>query len=83
MDALRKAGAEVTSLHQVGGGVPDLLVSYRNKWHVIEVKDGSKPPSARMLTDDQRKWMIKQRASVWVVTSPEEALSAVGAPEKR
>ncbi len=83
MDALRKAGAEVTSLHQVGGGVPDLLVSFRNKWHVIEVKDGSKPPSARMLTDDQRKWMIKQRASVWVVTSSGEALDAIGAVQCR
>lgn len=79
MDTLRKAGAEVTSLHQVGGGVPDLLVSYRNKWYLIEVKDGSKPPSARMLTDDQRKWMVKQHASVWVVNSPAEALDAIGA----
>jgi len=79
MDALRQAGAEVTSLHQVGGGVPDLLVSFRNKWYVVEVKDGSKPPSARMLTDDQRKWMVKQHASVWVVNSPAEALDAIGA----
>jgi len=80
MDALRQAGAEVTSLHQVGGGVPDLLVSFRNKWHLLEVKDGSKPPSARMLTDEQRKWMVKQKASVWVVMSPSEALDAIGAP---
>ena len=79
MDALRQAGAEVTSLHQVGGGVPDLLVSFRNKWYVVEVKDGSKPPSARMLTDDQRKWMVKQHALVWVVNSPAEALDAIGA----
>lgn len=76
--ALRKVGAEVTSLHQVGGGVPDLLVSYRNRWWLLEVKDGTKPPSARQLTAEQRKWFARQRADVWVVTSPEEAIETIG-----
>ena len=73
--ALRKIGATVTPLHRVGRGVADLLVSFRQKWFVLEVKDGAKPPSARELTPDERKWIGEQRAPVFVVTSPLEAVN--------
>jgi hypothetical protein len=79
IDALRKAGAAVTDTSGIGGGYPDLTVSYRNQWFLLEVKDGRKPPSARMRTDAQIKWSAKQRANVWVVKSIAEALAAIGA----
>jgi len=72
--ALRAIGAEVTHLHAVGKGVPDLLVSYRGFWFVLEVKDGSKPPSARKLTPDQVAWGKHQNASWFVVDSAAEAV---------
>jgi hypothetical protein len=56
VEAMRKAGATVQSLAAVGQGVPDLLVGYCNRTALIEVKDGSKPPSARQLTPDQQQW---------------------------
>lgn len=68
--AMRKVGAEVTLLHRVGQGVSDLLVSWRQKWFVIECKAKSKDD----LTDDQRTWISKQRAPVVIVTSPLEAV---------
>lgn len=77
--ALEKAGAAVTSLATVGDGVADLLVSYRNRWHVIEVKDGSKPPSARKLRDRQKTWIAKQHATVAVILGVDDALLAIGA----
>jgi hypothetical protein len=77
--ALRAIGAEVTFLHALGHGVADLLVSYRNAWHVLEVKDGAKPPSARELTPDEQEWIAKQRALVAIVNSPEEAVRYVTA----
>lgn len=77
--ALRGVGAEVTDLSRVGGGVPDLLVSYRKQWFLIECKDGKKPPSARSLTADQRAWMYRQNATTHVVNGIDDALKAIGA----
>lgn len=77
--ALRKIGAEVTHIHRLGRGVPDLLVSFRNIWHVLEVKDGAKPPSARALTPDEQAWISRQKALVAIVNSPEEAVRYITA----
>lgn len=56
VSALRDIGAFVQTLHMVGQGVPDLLVIYRGKIHVAEVKDGNKPKSARKLTEAEIEW---------------------------
>ena len=77
VDALRRIGAQVTPLHAVGNGCPDLLVSHRGRWHLIEVKDGAKPPSARLLTDDQAEWHAAARAPVHVVKDVGEAMYVI------
>ena len=79
VEALRAAGASVTDTSAVGDGFPDLVVSYRNVWHLAEVKDGQKSPSRRKLTPEQEIWHAQQRAKVHIVTSPHEALVAIGA----
>lgn len=76
---LRQAGASVQPIHMVGSGTPDLLVGYRGLNFVLEVKDGSKPPSARRLTPDEREWHDAWRGQVWIVETEDEALRAVGA----
>jgi hypothetical protein len=75
VQAMRKLGVVVTPLHMVGNGVADLLASFRGIWYVIEVKDGSKPPSHRKLTPDERLWISRQKAKVHIVTSEAEALA--------
>lgn len=79
VSALRTAGAVVQSLAAIGKGCPDLLVSFRGNLHLLEVKDGNKPPSARKLTPDQVTWHQTWGALVEVVNSPEQALRAIGA----
>lgn len=75
VQALRKAGATVQPLHTIGQGCPDLLCAFRQVNFLLEVKDGSKPPSARKLTPDEARWIGDWRAPVYIVTN---ALEAVG-----
>lgn len=66
---LRKLGAGVTSMARLGGGVSDLLVSFRQRWYVMEVKSDEGE-----LSDDQRRWIGEQRAPVYTVRSLEHAI---------
>lgn len=80
VQALRAIGASVQPLHMVGQGCPDLVAGYLGKTVWLEIKDGSKPPSARTLTPDQREWIAGWRGGqVWVVHSVEQAIEAVTA----
>ena len=75
VDALRACGAVVQSLAAVGNGCPDLLVAYRGHTIIVEIKDGSKPPSARELTPDQLKWHAAWKGGrLALVTDVEGAL---------
>jgi len=78
VDALRKAGCSVTSLAAVGAGCPDLLVGRAGRNFLLEVKDGTKPKSARVLTPAQVEWHRGWAGEVVVVECPEDALWAVG-----
>lgn len=51
--ALRKCGALVCDLSSVGNGCQDLLVCtpHHRRLVLVEIKDGSKSPSRRKLTD--------------------------------
>lgn len=75
--ALRKIGASVTVTSAVGNGFPDLAVGWRGMTTLLELKDGSKPPSARKLTPEQEKWHANWRGQVAVVETVEQAIEAV------
>lgn len=79
VDALRRIGCTVQSLAECGRGVPDLLVGIRGVNFLLEIKDGTLPPSRRLLTDDQVTWHARWRGHVSVVNSVTEALHVVGA----
>ena len=75
--ALRNAGATVEDLSGVGKGCPDLLVGWRGWNFLLEVKDGTKPPSHRALTADQKVWHATWGGQVDVVTSADEAVEVL------
>jgi hypothetical protein len=75
VSAMRDCGAKVLSLAPLGYGIPDLLVlTRRYGLRLVEVKDGSKPPSARALTRKQQEFHADWRV-VSVVTSVDEAVA--------
>jgi Holliday junction resolvase len=76
--ALRQVGASVQSLAATGKGVPDLLVGFRGKNLLLEVKDGGKVKSERKLTPDQVEWHQGWRGHVAVVESVEQAIKVLG-----
>lgn len=75
--AFRKLGCTVKPLHTVGQGYPDLLVGYRHRTHVVEIKDGSKSPSKRKLTHDQQAWRESWRGDYFIVESLHDVESLV------
>lgn len=75
--ALRGIGATVQPLHAVGDGCPDLLVGFRGRNILIEVKDGAKPPSDRRLTTDQVEWHGGWKGQVVTVLDPDAAIAVV------
>lgn len=75
--ALRACGAVVRVVTQ-GDGIPDLLVGYRGYTILIEVKDGSKSPSHRKLTEAEQEFFDKWTGGMLViVNSVEEALDVL------
>lgn len=75
--ALLKIGCRVRSLAPMGQGVPDLLVARSGRLVLLEVKDGSLPPSARKLTRPELDFYNEFFPHVVVVKSAEEAINAM------
>src|SRR5574341_154854 len=55
IETLRKCGWYVYDSSRLGRGFPDLVAAKGERLELIEVKDGSKPLSARRLTPDERE----------------------------
>ena len=80
VDALRRVGAVVLILSQLKNCF-DVLVCYDGKIHMVEIKDGSLPQSARKLTDGEQEFKAKVegvKCVYNVVNSIDEALSLIG-----
>jgi Holliday junction resolvase len=76
--ALRQVGASVLSLANMGRGCPDILVGFRDRNYLIEIKDGSKPPSKRELTNAEAFWYMNWRGTREIAYSVADALRIIG-----
>ena len=76
VEALRKAGASVRSIHRLGQGIPDLLVGYRGANYLLEVKS-----EGGELTPDELQFHETWRGCAAIVYDEREALRAIGAAE--
>lgn len=83
VQALEQAGASVQKLGEPG--VPDLLVSFGDVLHLLEVKNpaakggGKYNTGEGALTDTQTRWWAKWTGKrPAIVTTADEALRAIG-----
>lgn len=72
--ALRKAGAYVAYIDTPA----DLVVGYKGRTIILEVKDGNKPPSARKLTPNEQKFHDEWTGGpLHIVTCIQEAIDTL------
>lgn len=77
--ALRAIGCKVAITSAVGSGFTDLVCSRGGVARLVEIKDGSKPPSERRLTPEQVTFHAEWAGQpVHVVESVAEALALFG-----
>lgn len=77
VDGLRKFGASVLDISQLKNCF-DILVGYKGETHLMEIKDGSKPPSQRKLTEGEEKFMNEWKGSKYnIILSLDDAISVI------
>lgn len=75
---IRRLGITVVHLHTIGKGCPDLLLGYRNKNFLIELKDSLKSPSKKKLTADEKEFFDTWRGQVDKCETIDDILKVVG-----
>lgn len=70
---LEDGGAVVRDLSRAMFGVPDLLVWYVKKWHLIEVKNPKHTYGRRGLNEAQMKWALEWKGGpVYIVRTKDD-----------
>jgi hypothetical protein len=75
--ALRAIGCSVAVTSSLGKGFPDIVCALRGRTVLMEIKDGSKPPSARKLTPDEERFRQAWRGEYVVVLSAQDAIDVM------
>ena len=65
--AFEKLGCSVLSLAGIGSGCPDICVGFAGLQIMCELKDGSRPPSARKLTEDEERFRMNWKGGYRLV----------------
>ena len=78
VQGLRGSGIPVAITSDLGNGFPDAVVASRGRNFLMEFKSGTGRDPDKVLTDDQKDFMRKWAAPVYVVWSVMGALYALG-----
>lgn len=65
--AAERMGCSVADLSALGGGIGDALWGYGGLSILVEYKTGSKPPSARKLTEAQKAFHMNWKGGIRIV----------------
>lgn len=73
----RELGATVLDTAQLGSGAPDIIVGYNGKNVLVEIKDGSLPPSKRKLTEDEMQFHAMWKGHIVVINDLKEVIELI------
>jgi len=79
VNALRELGATVLITSQLKNAF-DILVGYKGKLYIAEIKDGTKPKSQRQLTEGEQKckeFFERVGVTYYIIESVEQALTMI------
>ena len=68
-------GASVQHLHMVGRGCPDIVVGFRGKNYLFEIKDPLQPKSKQVLTPSEERWHQMWWGELHIVYTGEQAIN--------
>jgi hypothetical protein len=77
VNQLRKIGASVFITSMIGKGFPDIIVGCRGINFLIELKDSSKPNSAKKLTPDEQAFFDTWKGTVHKCETFDEILKII------
>lgn len=75
--AFRSLGCGWMDTYQFGSPLLDGLAEINGQTLLIEIKDGSKPPSARKLTEGEAKTFATWRGDKAIIESVDDVISLV------
>lgn len=70
-------GVSVVTIHTLGKGVPDLILGYKGKNYLIELKDGAKSESRKQLTNDEKEFHDKWQGQICIAEGIEDILKLI------
>ena len=71
----REFGFSVAHTHTIGKGFPDIVVAKYGITFLVEIKDGSKPPSAQKLTEDEEKFHKEWKGVIKIIRNLEDVIA--------
>lgn len=74
---LRQRCISVAVLSQAGEGFPDIIAGWKGVNYMLEIKDGTKPPSKQKLTPKQVEFHASWKGQVNKINSIEQALEVI------
>lgn len=73
----RQLGATVLVTSELGRGAPDLIIGFRGRNIMVEVKDGKKPLSHQKLTHDEMEFHQFWRGDIRIIRCEADVISLV------
>lgn len=68
----RRLGFSVAVTAKLGKGFPDIVMGKNGRNWLVEIKDGSKPPSQRKLSESEQKFHSEWRGQICIVESRDD-----------